>query len=135
MENEIKDLTNMLVDTIKNKMTTENPWVSYNDISELTIGKVCNEMELQFTLYHLLTDGIVNAIYSETSENTGDLTDLVYCVESHRQDMAKKYFNDIFEEGISGLNELMHIYVENEDYEKAAIYRDRIAELRNKNLK
>lgn len=135
MKNGIKDLTIMLVSTIKNKMSTENPWVSYDDISNLLVDTFCDKDELQLLLYQLLTNGTVNAIYNESISHVGDLTDLLFCIESYRQEIANKYFNEIFEDGIAGLVELMNIYVDNEDYEKAAIYRDRIKELRNETFK
>lgn len=128
-----QNIENKIINFIKSKMTFETPWVSYdiiskkfNDISDLDII-ILTLVENYTISFHL--DPAKEYDFTQNIL----INDLLFSDEKYRNEIGQKYINKNIEEGIAGYKELMEIYVQNEDYEKAAYYRDLITEVKKLN--
>jgi excinuclease UvrABC helicase subunit UvrB len=129
----LENIENEIVNFIITNMTIDEPWVSYNLVQE----KFNYITEIDYLLFMLVENGKLSFNYDQTknvnTDNTIDISNLLFSYEEYRLQLAKEYINNNIESGIEGYRELMEIYVKNEEYEKAAYYRDLIDEVKKLN--
>lgn len=128
-----QNIENTIINFIKSKMTDDSPWVSYDVILE----KFNDISDLEIIILKLIENYTISFHFDPTKKydfnQTILINDLLFADEKYRIEIGKRYINKNIEEGIAGYKEMMEIYVQNEDYEKAAYYRDKIADVKKLN--
>ncbi len=128
-----QNIENKIINFIKSKMTYDSPWVSYDVILE----KFNDISDLEIIILKLIENYTISFHFDPTKKydfsQTILINDLLFADEKYRKEIGERYINKNIEEGIAGYKEMMEIYVQNEDYEKAAYYRDKIADVKKLN--
>lgn len=143
-----------ILEFIKSEMTSENLWIRFDDILKaLNYDKELVTIELIrcgfFGSLDIKIDGKADisdntmATVNNMTEETfykGIINDdviemyhcLMFCDIEQREKLANIHFDKLRNEAVEGMKELMEIYAKNENYERAAFYRDKINEALNK---
>ena len=128
---DISKIKTKIVNYIKSNISEKQVWFSYdNIISNPDLQD--DEDSTQLAILELVYSGVINCIpKSNNISNDFTLDELLYSIEEVRLKRAEEYRQMHVNEALEGFKELEKIYAENENYEKAAYYRDRINQVLN----
>ena len=139
-----------IITALQTSMTSDSIWVDFSTIQSKLPQYDKKDILSNIIVLYLNTD-----IYMKIDEtnldieeqllyiiNMKDVSDilkyfseisnmLLFCDISRKEYLANIHFNKLKIDAISEMQELLEIYVKNEEYEKAAEYRDKIQELLN----